>query len=369
MTLGLRIDYSSLFQTPLLPKIVGRPTFDKLRSLKKYLRQNAASVRSDLGGGAHGHLGLILNDAAYLALTGHQYIRPPHPGALNIPHGTAHHEAVRLREEHHINIQLFRETIDVENALRNQLIASIEPDYIKELENRDTSTIIMPLPDILEFLFRRYGLVDSKRLQQTEDKVTAFAWNVSDAPVVLFNLIEDLQVTAEAAGDPKTAAQLIRYGTNIIQTTGEFEMGLLAWYARPPAEHTWDNFKTHFINEYNNLIKVRGANMRGSSFHHANATVAAVTAEMRRFGDELINNINSHPVPQNDAPPPFFLPPPPVLQEMNALNSTTSNQDLLTALTTLIASMRVNIAKKTNTASTRMVAIPTTWFADVIATS
>ena len=46
------------------------------------------------------------------------------------PQDTAHHEAVRLREEHNENIRLFRETIDVNNALMKQIINTIDADYI-----------------------------------------------------------------------------------------------------------------------------------------------------------------------------------------------------------------------------------------------
>ena len=46
------IDYANAyFPTPILPKIIGQPTFEKLRALKKALKANSASVQSDLGGG------------------------------------------------------------------------------------------------------------------------------------------------------------------------------------------------------------------------------------------------------------------------------------------------------------------------------
>jgi hypothetical protein len=100
---------NAYFLNPTLPQIVGQPTFEKLRRLKKALKANAASVQSELGGAAFGHLGLVLDDATYHRLTTHHYIAPPHPGPLVIPAGTALHEAVRLRDEHREAIQVFRE--------------------------------------------------------------------------------------------------------------------------------------------------------------------------------------------------------------------------------------------------------------------
>ena len=110
-------DYATAyFPNPTLPKIIGQPTFDKLRALKKALKANAASVQSDLGGGMFGHLGLVLDDATYHRLTTHHYVSPVHPGILAIPVGTALREAVRMREEHQESIRLFRETVDVKNV-------------------------------------------------------------------------------------------------------------------------------------------------------------------------------------------------------------------------------------------------------------
>lgn len=289
------IDYANAyFPTPILPKIVGKPTYEKLRELKKHLKANAANVQSDLGGGAFGHLGLVLDDATYQALTNNQqYTRPPHPGPLAIQAGTAHHEAVRLREEHAENVRLFRETIDVERALKRQIISAIDKEYIKELYDDVTSTITMTIPQILTFLFTRYGEVTNQRVVTEEEKVKNFTWNIIDPPVVLFNLIEDLQTISDAANNPKTISQLINYGLEIIKNTGEFETALLAWIARPTVEHTWPNFKTHFTTAHTELSRIRGAQMRGSAFHQANATIEAIKSEMNTFKNNLVESINS----------------------------------------------------------------------------
>ena len=64
-------------------------------------------MTSDLGGGAHGHLGLVLVPAEYAAVSPVPYVRPVHPGALIIPPGTAQHEAHRLCDDHKEAIKLF----------------------------------------------------------------------------------------------------------------------------------------------------------------------------------------------------------------------------------------------------------------------
>ena len=334
------INYANaFFPTPILPKIVGKPTFEKLHAMKKSLKANATSVQSDLGGGQFGHLGLVLDDATYNALTGENYVRPAHPGALVIAAGTALHEAVRLREEHSENVRLFRETVDVHNALMKQIVQTVEPDFIKELYNDVTSTITQTIPQVLTFLFTRYGEVDSQRVTQEEDKVKNYAWNIMDPPVVLFNLIEDLEKIAEAANVPKTVGQRINYGLDIIRTTGEFENSLITWYARPNDQHTWANFKTHFTEAHTELSRVRGASMRGSAFHQANATVAALSAEMHNIRNDLVESINSLSFQESDdtSPPPTEESPP---IDNHLLNAAMSNQ---TALITAIQDLQSQI--------------------------
>lgn len=154
------------------PKILGNPTFEKLKSIKKSLKSNASSVQSNLGGGAHSHLGLILDHATYHATTGEHYETPAHPGALFISAGTTLHEAVCLREDHAEHIRVFRETIDVKTALMKQITSTIGDDYLKDLRDDVMNTITMSIPDVPAFLFHRYGKVDSKKVSTEEQKVT-----------------------------------------------------------------------------------------------------------------------------------------------------------------------------------------------------
>ena len=148
------IDYvDTYFEFPSLTRIHGEPNYDSLKIVKDELRSNATSVTSDLGGGAYGHLGLVLTNVEYQVVSPTAYNRPNHPGPLIIPIGTAQHEATRLREEHKTSIRLFRETIDVEKALIKQLVAAIEPKYLKSLRNDHTNAIDVSISAVLTHLF------------------------------------------------------------------------------------------------------------------------------------------------------------------------------------------------------------------------
>ena len=106
------IDYvDTYFEFCVLTKIHGEPTYETLKAMKNQLKSNAYSVASNLGGGTHGHLGLLLTAAEYATMSRIPYVRPVHPGILTIPPGTAQHEATSLRSEQKELIPLFHETV------------------------------------------------------------------------------------------------------------------------------------------------------------------------------------------------------------------------------------------------------------------
>ena len=81
------------FKFPTLTKVHGELDFLKLQKIKNEIKANATLITSTLGGGAHGHLGLILTPAKYTLVSATPYRRPVFPGQLTIPAGTTQHAA------------------------------------------------------------------------------------------------------------------------------------------------------------------------------------------------------------------------------------------------------------------------------------
>ena len=69
-----------------LTRISGKPTNASFRKLRKEVYANARAISSQRGGGQHGHLGIVMSNAAYMARVGAAWDLPPHPGAQpNVP--------------------------------------------------------------------------------------------------------------------------------------------------------------------------------------------------------------------------------------------------------------------------------------------
>ena len=124
-----RIDYASSY----FPQ--GDPTFKSLKRLKNELHANASSVDTDLGGGDHGYLGLILTETEYESVTPQSaFTTPEFSGELSIPRGTDTVDALNIREKHKRGMGLYREWREVERALLRHITTAVESKYIDFLK-------------------------------------------------------------------------------------------------------------------------------------------------------------------------------------------------------------------------------------------
>ena len=338
------IDYvDTYFENPTLTKIHGEPTYDALKTMEDELKTNATGVTSDLGGGGHGHLGLVLNPIRYALISPVPYVRPVHPGPLVIPPGTTQHESTRLRNEHKELIKLYRETVDVEKSMIKQVVATIDSKYLKPLRNADSNSINVPLHDVLDFLFARYGKVTGDTLDDFEEKVKNMSYHPSEPLVTVFNQIEDLERLGVAARDPFTDKQLVKIGLKIIKNTRDFADGLKTWYQRPRVEHTYANFKTHFEDALELLREIRGSDMTSEVYQQANAVAEVLRDELEKKQDQFLNTLREEIRVANEKEQVAKEQ----AQTQHEANAATSKEDLiLQALKDISNQLKVNNEKQ-----------------------
>ena len=161
--------------------------------------------------------------------------------------------------------------------------------------------------------------------------------------MIFFSLIDDLQLLAEAANEPRTEQQLMNHGLEIIQRTGDMEKGLSEWFEMNPANKNWDNFKTHFSNAHRTLKQIRGKAIQNTAFQQANSLVQSVNANL----EDIRSEINSLALSRANTPPPeaSTLTPP----SDPSMNSITTN-DLLNLL--------IKLTQQLNTTSEPSIAQP-----------
>ena len=79
--MGLRSDTQEELRKESVTKIHGQPKENDLTTLEKELIAIAASIPSRLGGGNHGHAGVIAEPAKYILMTrGTMFVNQANPG-------------------------------------------------------------------------------------------------------------------------------------------------------------------------------------------------------------------------------------------------------------------------------------------------
>jgi hypothetical protein len=79
-------DVVAIFPHPILPSVQGELDYQDIHAIRKLLQANARDIDTHLGGGALGHLGIIVSEAAYaiVAPTGENgpllWVYPTPPG-------------------------------------------------------------------------------------------------------------------------------------------------------------------------------------------------------------------------------------------------------------------------------------------------
>jgi hypothetical protein len=69
------------FSHSSLTKVTREPTFEHLKVIQRLLNTHAMSVSSYVGGGRHGHLGIIMTNELNFAIAADVFPEPDNPGA------------------------------------------------------------------------------------------------------------------------------------------------------------------------------------------------------------------------------------------------------------------------------------------------
>ena len=265
------IDYkNNYFDYPDLTRIIGEPTTATLITLHNEVKANAVTVPCPLGGGQHGHLGLVCTPEAYATLVpeNEPYIRPQNPGILTIEGNETQHQIAQRKAEHEAAVRLFRQVLGVERAIIQQIVSAIEPKYLKALRNPVTNKITKSISEIFEYLFDTYGDVSPQELKMLTSQVEALNFPPNEPVDTIFTEIDDLETIAEIAKAPITEQQKINMGyLLLLQNTQVYTNALNKWNQLDRQQHTWENFKTHFRNAQKSLCRTGALTLQDSINH------------------------------------------------------------------------------------------------------
>jgi hypothetical protein len=214
-TMSSHINYrESFFQHPALTKITGDPTYTSLAKLERKCKTNAKSVRSDLGGGQQGHLGLISSAPAYARITAGAPFHCPALPAPPVTNGIA--AVIAALRQHHYDKQMsaFNKCTLIERTIVQQIGIALDDDVLADLIDDATGLLIGTVPDIMRELYDMYGTVTPQALTTAKAKLEITAYEHSRPIANLFTGITDYAHMAEASGATQNAQAAHQHQAN-----------------------------------------------------------------------------------------------------------------------------------------------------------
>jgi hypothetical protein len=275
------------FPQATLPSFHGtRPNYSLLKPFHATLNANAISVPSDGGNGALGHLALVVPAACYNALSGGIAFLPPvNPGAAPLyPDGSTAAQITEVNRAHLADLAVYRAYLNVEAALKQQVLTAVPHQYIQLLADEETGFATVSTLAILNHLDMMYGKITNVEISANL-KDLDHAWDPASDIESLWPHVRKCRAFATAAGDPISEQTAIRsVGTNV-DGTSLFTADICDLNKLPAAAHTLAALMDHFNSadaERRRLLTVQSAGF------HGNTLLAAVPAPL-------------HPVPVEQA--------------------------------------------------------------------
>jgi hypothetical protein len=200
------------------------------------LYSNAASLTTALGGGAHGHIGLIMTDNLYTTLTATPYVTPIDPGVIPlIPNGATTVKRENLRIDHKEVRRIFDNHTNMDDALKAQIIDTIDDPYICEIRNKYIGYLGITTGDLLDHLLDRYSNITATDLEANKTQMNE-PLDSTQAIDMFFKRINDCIQYAVDGRVPYTAEQILQTAYNSISTSGYYNNACKIWSKKPVAE-------------------------------------------------------------------------------------------------------------------------------------
>jgi hypothetical protein len=298
--MGLRAETCEETRKESTTKIYGQPTDQDLTLLEKELISIAANVPTALGGGNHGHAGIIVEPTKYLVMMGGTaFVNPVHPGIY--PAGLAANSAAGTRAMaeavHKEQIAQFKIFAGVEQALKDIILEAVDHDYLLEIED-DTLGFLNQTPrSIINHLRSQGGALDF-----FADTITLLAerdaeWDVSEFPQIYFNRVEKAIKGLTRAGIVSDLNKRRDMALYYLKASGEFDAAVRKWEQKPSESNTWTNIKSFIAMEYareNKQNKLTAKQYKANTMEEqAEATeelIANLTESHTRQMETLIKN-------------------------------------------------------------------------------
>ena len=316
LTMGeadLRAETREKFNKASVMKIHGQPTHTDITKLEQELIDAAIHIPTSLGGGKHGHVGLICDDATYQKHSGEiPFICPTQPPALPPIAASQAENQKAIDRQFNENVRIYNTYLGVEQGIKDKIIEAVDSEYLLELKDELFSYHNVTAREMLDHLRKRGGGLDHTdilKIRKERDK----PWDGVESPAVYFARVEkNIKLLTHVTPTPITTDMTERMMAvlSAFADTGNFNAAAREWEQKPDSEKTWSNIKVFINGEYCKAKKNGVLTAKQAGYGTANAMQAITEistdqanlatnvfdalTEMKRSMEELKKSINHH---------------------------------------------------------------------------
>ena len=297
--MGVRADIREEVRKETVTKIHGQPTNQDLTTLEKELIAILANIPTTLGGGNHGHAGILMEPTRYLLTAGVPFNNPANPGnyPLNIAGNAAAGVRARAEAEHKEEVREYETFQGVIQATKDIFLEAVDHEYLLEIEDEILGFLNQTPTDMLNHLRNRGGALDfadTKTLLAERDG----EWDASEVPQLYFNRVEKAIQGLTRAGINSDLNERRDMALYYLKASGEFDAAVREWENRPTVNKTWQNIKTFISAEHakeNKQNKLTAKNFKANMIEEqAEATEELIAALTEKHTQQIESLIKSN---------------------------------------------------------------------------
>src|SRR5210317_1532119 len=310
------------------PHVSNPPLYEEIADLRRVIGRNATTIRSLRGGGHHGHLAITMTPAEYDRIApGTPFAPPATPvNTFTIPAGTSQVQAANLRKQYLKDCAEFNLYLNATKALKKQINDAVPTEFLDDIRDDYVGLANLTIPEIFDHIFDQpSGEVTEDDVEECRQSIEQQKYSLEEELAVYYKWLMDYQQYAQQGGEEVTNSTIMNIALRHIRATGHFNKACREWKAKPAAQKTWANFKTHF-NKARKEAK-QDAAISGAAYQAANqlllaqqdARLAAMQAETQRIQQENQRTISEMAERMNNIMQAKPTPPAP-LQGSTAYN-------------------------------------------------
>jgi len=277
-------------------KMHGQPTNHDLDLLDEELTAIASSFPSELGGGAHGHAGLIKSAVDYeLYAPATPFVIPANPG--HYPQGNFPAAQRSQREaEHKALVGQFQTCIGVSKGLKDLILQAVEEDFLLELRDEGIAYLNVSPLQMLTHLRNRWGTMDFVDITALLAECDA-PWNAAEVPTKYFNRADKARRQLARGNIQIDERAMMAKALKSFKDAGDFDAAIREWEVRPAAMQTYANLKVLMCAEYSKFNRQDATTARATG--HASAS--NMVEEMAQATEELVAELTERHTKQVEA--------------------------------------------------------------------